>query len=116
MDKVLYHYTDAEGLRGILKTKTILPSLKADNPKDARYGNGQYLSDIVPRTKRPGQLSRIFLNMPWAGKKFTHYVEIDIRGLDIVPGRPHVFLIVNDKPLDISKRLVSHGPNVSGAK
>ena len=116
MDKVLYHYTSAEGLAGILRTKTILPSLKADNPKDARYGNGQYVSDILPGTKRPGQLSLIFLNMPWAGKRFTHYVEIDVRGLEIVPGRAHVFLIRNDKPLDVSKRLVSHGQNVSGAR
>lgn len=116
MDKVLYHYTSADGLAGILKTKSIRPSLRADNPKDARYGNGQYVSDILPGTRRPGQLSLLFLNMPWAGKRFTHFVAIDIRGLEIVSGRAHVFLIVNEKPLDISKRLVNSGPNVSGAK
>ena len=27
---------------------TIKPSLKANNPKDARYGDGQYFSDLNP--------------------------------------------------------------------
>ena len=38
-------------MEGILQTKVIKPSLKEPNPKDVRYGNGQYLSDIVPGKK-----------------------------------------------------------------
>ena len=47
----LYHYTSEKGLAGILDTGTLNPSLKANNPKDARYGNGQYFTDIAPGSK-----------------------------------------------------------------
>ena len=47
---ILYHYTNDKGLKGILSSKQLNPFLKANNPKDARYGNGQYLSDILPGT------------------------------------------------------------------
>ncbi|MEL7570796.1 MAG: HYD1 signature containing ADP-ribosyltransferase family protein [Eubacteriaceae bacterium] len=56
--KTLYHYTNEEGLNGITKSNQLNPSLKVVNPSDARYGNGQYLTDIVPGTKTPAQLSR----------------------------------------------------------
>ena len=46
--RTLYHYTDEKGLKGILEDEELKPSLKEVNPKDARYGNGQYVSDIVP--------------------------------------------------------------------
>ena len=59
---ILYYYTNLSGMEGILQTKVIKPSLKELNPKDVRYGNGQYLSDIVPGTKTPSQLGRQFIN------------------------------------------------------
>ncbi len=37
----MHHYTSEVGYRGILVSMSILPSVKADNPKDARYGDGQ---------------------------------------------------------------------------
>jgi hypothetical protein len=88
------------------------PSLKANNPKDARFGEGQYLSDIPPGTKRPGQLSMIFFGIPWAGRRFTHYIALKVDGLDVVFGRPHVFLIRRNLPLDIRIRLVANGRNL----
>lgn len=111
MGKILHHYTTASALAGILKTKSILPSTRASNPKDARYGDGQYLSDIIPGTKRLGQLSRAFLRMPWGGRRFTHYVSIDVAGLRVKTCRPFVFLVENKGPLDISKRLIGYGKN-----
>ncbi|TNM33496.1 HYD1 signature containing ADP-ribosyltransferase family protein [Streptomyces sedi] len=107
----LYHYTNEDGLRGILDSKEMWPSLRAQNPKDARYGDGQYLTDIAPGTRTLGQLSYAFLRVPWAGRRFTHYVEIDVRGLDVLqaPDRPDVFIFLNDGNLDISDRIVSHG-------
>jgi hypothetical protein len=108
---ILHHYTSQEGHAGILKSKQLLPSLKANNPKDARFGDGQYLSDIRPGTKRPGQLSMIFFGMPFAGRRFSHYVSIDTKGLDVTYGRPYVYVVKNAKPLDISKRLVANGKN-----
>jgi hypothetical protein len=83
------------------------PSLKAVNPADARYGNGQYLSDIVSGTKTPAQLSREFLGMPFQGSRFTNFVEIDVRGLNVVQGRAGVFVVPNEVPLD--GRIVNSG-------
>ncbi|MET9852167.1 HYD1 signature containing ADP-ribosyltransferase family protein [Streptomyces sp. NPDC006450] len=106
-----YHYTNEAGHDGILASKSMLPSLKVNNPKDARYGDGQYVTDIKPGTRTLGQLSHAFVRVPWAGQKFTHYIEIDTRGYDVVNGRPNVFVILNDKPLDLTGRIVSSGRN-----
>jgi hypothetical protein len=89
----MYHYTTKAGLAAILQSRQLLPSLRANNPKDARYGDGQYVSDIVPGTKRPGQLSRIFYGIPFGWRRFTHYVKINVDGLAVVYGRSGVFVI-----------------------
>jgi hypothetical protein len=107
--RVMYHYTSQAGLAAILQSKALLPSLRANNPKDARYGDGQYISDIVPGTKRPGQLSLIFFGIPFGWRRFTHYVTINVDGLTVTYGRPNVFVIKSSGPLDISKRLIGSG-------
>ena len=107
----LYHYTNEAGHDGILASGEMRPSLKASNPKDACYGDGQYLTGISPGTKTPGQLFAAFLRVPWAGRKFTHYIEIDVRGLDVVQGRPGVFVVPNGGPLDLTGRIISSGRN-----
>lgn len=109
MSKIMYHYTSQQGYTGILESKSIKPSLKANNPKDTRFGEGQYVSDIFPGTKRPSQLSMIFFGIPWAGKRFTHHINIDTTGLNVIHGRKSVYLIKNNQPLDISERLKGHG-------
>ena len=111
MGRVLYHYTSQAGYDGILKTNQILPSLKANNPKDARFGEGQYLSDIPPHTMRSAQLSRIFLGVPWAGRRFTHHINLDVHGLSVIFGREYVYVLRNNQPLDIQGRLIGHGRN-----
>jgi hypothetical protein len=108
---IFHHYTTADGHVGILKSQSIRASLKANNPKDARFGDGQYLSDILPGTKRPGQLSMIFFGMPFAGRRFTHYVSIETKGLEVLYGRPYVYVVKNSQALDVSKRLVANGRN-----
>lgn len=105
----LYHYTNDKGLDGILESGQINPSIKALNPKDARYGNGQYLSDIVPGENTLGQISHKLLNVPWAGKKFTNYIEIDVNGLNMIKGRDGVYLIPNEGPLVITNRIINYG-------
>ncbi len=105
----LYHYTDDKGLEGIMNSKKINPSLKEVNPKDARYGNGQYLSDIQPGTKTTGQLSAKFFGIPWLKKRVSNYVEIDVSDLPVKKGREGVYLVPNEEPLDISKRIISSG-------
>ncbi|MDH6125836.1 HYD1 signature containing ADP-ribosyltransferase family protein [Kitasatospora sp. GP82] len=107
----LYHYTNQEGHDGIIASQELRPSLKANNPKDARYGDGQYLTDIEPGTKTQGQLSAAFLRVPWAGQKFTHYIEVDVSGLQVNEGRPGVFVIPNSGSLDLTGRILGHGRN-----
>lgn len=107
--RTLYHYTSEKGLAGILDSGNLRPSVRAVNPKDARYGDGQYLSDIAPGTRTPAELSYDFLRLPYQGRRFTHYVEVDVTDLPVVEGRPGVFVVPNDAPLDISNRLISSG-------
>ena len=107
--KTLYHYTNEEGMYGIIDSGELNPSLKANNPKDARFGNGQYLSDIIPGTKTPAQLSRSFIGNPFQGTKYEFYVEIDVTGLIVNYGRENVYVINGNTPLDVSNRIVSYG-------
>ena len=108
---LLFHYTDDAGLEGILNSNKLNPSLKANNPKDARYGNGQYLSDISPGTMANAQLSRRFIANPFQGNKFKNYVAIDVTGLKVIKGRSGVFVIPNEKAIGIGGRIRSVGAN-----
>lgn len=105
----LFHYTSEDGLRGILESQSLLPSLVALNPADARYGDGQYLSDFAPGTKSLGELSRAFLGFPFQGRRFTHYVEIDVTELNLVSRREGVFVVLNTEALDLTGRIVESG-------
>lgn len=106
---ILFHYTDDAGLRGILSSMTINPSTAARNPGDVRYGDGQYFSDVEPGTKTPSQLSREFLGLPFLGRRFTHYLAIEADGLSFIEGRPGVFVIPGDRPLDVNGRILTSG-------
>jgi hypothetical protein len=107
----LYHYTSEKGLAGILDTGTLNPSLKANNSKDARYGNGQYFSDIAPGTRSNASLSKQFINNPWQGSKYSNYIGVDTSNLTVVKGRDGVYVLPNENPLDLTDRIVSHGKN-----
>ncbi|MBN9474025.1 MAG: LysM peptidoglycan-binding domain-containing protein, partial [Burkholderiales bacterium] len=107
--QVLYHYTNEAGAAGIVDSASLNPSLWRVGTKDVRYGNGQYVSDIVPGTRSPSELSRDFLGIPFQGSRFTHYVEIDATGLGAVQGRAGVYVIPNETPLDLTGRLISSG-------
>ncbi|RIQ20883.1 HYD1 signature containing ADP-ribosyltransferase family protein [Jiangella rhizosphaerae] len=107
----MFHYTDDAGLEGILDSRQLNPSLKSQSPNDARYGDGQYVSDIVPGTRSCAQLSRCFLGQPFQGQRFRNYVETDTSGLDVVRGREGVFEIPNNSPLDLNGRILSWGVN-----
>src|SRR5437588_13046976 len=97
----LYHYTDRAGLDGILQTQVLLASMAASHPRDVRYGNGQYLTDVVPGTKTSAQLSRLLYGHPFLGHRCTHYVEIDVTGLTVRRGRIGVYVIPSEQPLDL---------------
>jgi RHS repeat-associated protein len=104
----LYHYTNLNGLAGILYSGQILPSLGADNPRDARYGDGQYFSDISPWLYNPRQLASRFINVP-NDYRFTHFIEIDITGLNIERHKNGVFVHPSQEPLCIINRVESFG-------
>ena len=99
--KTLYHYTNEKGLTGITESNQLNPSLKANNPKDARYGNGQYLSDINPESTTPTKLAKKFINVP-NKYKYTHYIEIDVSDLNVIQGRDGVYVIPNEEALDLT--------------
>lgn len=82
-------------MNGIVDSRKLNPSLKANNSNDCFYGKAQYLSDIVPNTKTPAQLSRNFINNAFQGNKYSHYVEIDVTDLEVTLGRNNVFVILN---------------------
>src|SRR5581483_8242022 len=50
-----------------------------------------------------------FLSVPWLGKRFTHYIEIDTAGLDSVQGPAGVFFIPNETRLNLTGRIRSSG-------
>src|SRR5262245_57697177 len=96
-------------MNGIANSGELRASLWRAGTKDVRYGNGHYLSDIVPGTRTPAELSHGFLGIPFQGRRFTHYVEIDVSGLPVIQGRQGVFVVPNDVPLDVPGRIISRG-------
>lgn len=109
MPDTLYHYTSERGMQGILASGSLWASRRSRNPNDARYGDGQYLSDIVPGTISLPRLSLMFLGFPFQQRRFTHYIEILVSGLVVVPCRPGVFLIPSQTELDLTGRIVASG-------
>jgi RHS repeat-associated protein len=109
--QTLFHYTTEDRMKKIVDSQELYPSTKANNPKDAIYGDGQYLTDIQPGTKTQGQLARALIGVPWGGSKFTHYVEIGTTGLEVFEKRPGVFYIPNSGSLDLTGRIAGSGAN-----
>ncbi|MBL8565206.1 MAG: hypothetical protein JNM89_05765 [Hyphomicrobiaceae bacterium] len=111
--QVFYHYTSKTGMEGILSSQEIFASSQANNPRDALYGTGVYVSDIVPGTMRSTQLARAFLGQPFPASRFTHYVAIETSGLGVIQGRQFVYLIPRPTgaPLPVMGRIVGFGAN-----
>ncbi|HFI0151189.1 TPA: HYD1 signature containing ADP-ribosyltransferase family protein [Streptococcus suis] len=107
----LYHYTSDAGIDGILNSGQLYPSLKANNPKDVRYGNGQYFTDISPGSLTNPQLSSKFITIPFQGNKFANYIAVDVTDLGVIKGRDGVYVVPDDKSLDLSNRILDYGKN-----
>ncbi len=106
-----FHYTNSKGCAGIISSGEMYPSLRANNPKDARFGDGQYFTDILPHTKTSAQLARIFLGVPWGAARFSHFLQLDLTGLNVQLGRQHVYVVQNSGNLSVSGRVLDHGVN-----
>lgn len=79
------------------------------NPSDARYVDGQYFTDVVPGTRSPASLSMTFIRNRFQGRRFTHFLEIDVSDLEVIQGRKGVFVVPNDKSLDLKGRVIRAG-------
>jgi len=102
----LVHYTNEKGYNSIMKSGELLPSIGV---KNARYGTGQYLTDISQNEVISGQASRRLFGVPWNQSKLTHYVEIDVNGLNVIKNSTNNFLIPNSGSLNIGRRIVNGG-------
>ena len=89
--RILYHYTSRVALESILKSNQLWPSLRSSRPRDVRYGEGQYLTDVEPGQMTGAQLSRLLLGHPFEANRFTHFVALSVDGLTIKQGRPGDF-------------------------
>jgi RHS repeat-associated protein len=75
--RILYHYTSAEGMAGILTCQCINASSGRVN---ARHGPGAYFTDLAPASitgTTPGQLSRALYDVPWNLRRVTNYIALD---------------------------------------
>jgi hypothetical protein len=106
--KTLFHFTSEEGFNGIIKTGELFASKGA---KNARYGAGQYFTDIAPGQMTRGQTAFRLYGDPRKRTTLTHYFEIDVTDLTIVNPRPNVFLFQNETTLNITNRIVNKGPS-----
>lgn len=130
--KTLFHYTDEEGLAGILDKREIW---RSKGYKNARYGDGQYFSDIPPEdiiAYHPNaltesdvasgklslrDLSETFYRNPNKTHKITRYIEIDVSDLPVRQAtqldgnslRDNVQLILNNSHMSTIGRVVRHG-------
>lgn len=95
-------------MNGIVESGKLNPSLWRAGTKDVRYGEGQYLTDIVPGSLPPANVAQRLIGVP-NKYKFTHDVEIDTMGMPVVVGRPGAFVVRNTSPLDVSGRIIRSG-------
>lgn len=102
----LTHYTTEQGYNSIMESGQLLPST---GPIHARFGDGQYLTDINSLNFTAGQVSRRLYGVPWNTNSLTHYIKIDVTGLNVIRNIPHNYLIPNNQPLNISNRILGGG-------
>jgi len=82
---LLYHYTDVDGAKNIIRVGKILASLKTMANVDGAYGNGVYLTNLDPETSSKQQIA---LNN-WTNtsestmKKLKNYFVLDIPASEI---------------------------------
>jgi rhs protein len=78
----------------------------------ARFGDGQYFTDINPIDFTAGQVSRRLYGVPWKTNSLTHYIQIDVTGLNVIKNAPFNYYIPNNQPLIINNRIVSSGISI----
>ncbi|MNE14538.1 hypothetical protein D3C80_1074190 [compost metagenome] len=102
----LYHYTSEAGYNAIMDTKVLNPSIGL---KNARFGSGQYFTDIAPGMFTKGQTSYRLFGVPWNGSRLTHFIKIETSGLNIIQNKPFNFLNPSPTPLNLKGRILGGG-------
>lgn len=111
--KELIHYTTKENYESIMSSKQLYPSL---DPKHARFGEGQYLTNLRPEDYTAGQVSARLFRVPWNISKLTYHIKINVSGLNVIQNTPHNFLIPGNTPLNIENRIVGGGISIFKVK
>ncbi|MFZ1458028.1 MAG: HYD1 signature containing ADP-ribosyltransferase family protein, partial [Saprospiraceae bacterium] len=106
---VLRHYTNEAGYNAIMKSGELFASTGA---KNARYGSGQYLTDLMSNGLSSGQVSRRLFGVPWNGSKVTHFIDINVGGLNTIKNAPFNYLLPGTNSLPIGGRIVNHGVSI----
>lgn len=102
----LIHYTSKDNYIEIMKTKELKASIGKTH---ARYGNGQYFTDIESQSFTIGQVSRRLYGVPWVRNKLQYFIKIDVTGLNIVQNIPHNFLLPGNNSLNLQNRIIDSG-------
>lgn len=105
----LFHYTNEAGYKAITSSGEIFPSIGI---KNARHGPGQYLTDIAPGELTVGQTSRRLYGVPWNTTKLTHYLEINVSGLNVIKNAPYNYVIPGTGNLPLGGRIVNGGVSI----
>ncbi|NML59089.1 DUF6443 domain-containing protein [Chryseobacterium cheonjiense] len=106
---ILRHYTTEAGYKAIMESGELFPSIGI---KNARYGSGQYLTDLMSHEFTKGQASRRLFGVPWNGKKMSHFIELDVSGLNVTKNGPHNFLIPGTGNLSLEGIILNHGQSI----
>lgn len=106
---ILRHYTTEAGYKAIMESGELLPSIGV---KNARYGSGQYLTDLLSHDLTKGQVSRRLFGVPWNTKSVSHFIDIDVSGMNIIKNAPNNYLIPNTASLPLNGIIVNHGPSI----
>jgi hypothetical protein len=105
----LYHYTSEAGYSAIIESNVLNASI---GTKNARYGTGQYFTDIAPSTMTMGQTSYRLYGVPWNSSRLSHFVKIETSGLNVVKNKPFNFLNPTTTPLNLNGRILGGGKSV----
>ncbi len=105
---VLRHYTTEAGYKAIMESGELFASTGA---KNARHGAGQYFTDLTSGYTS-GQISRRLFGVPWNSKKLTHFIDVDMSGLNVIKNAPHNFLVPGTNSLPLGGRILNHGASI----
>ena len=102
----LTHYTTEKGYHQIMESEKLNPSIGL---KNARYGEGQYLTNLDAKDYTAGQISRRLYGVPWNTPKVEYFIKINVNGLNVIQNNSYNFLIPGKNPLNLHGRIIDGG-------